>query len=124
MKFKFLFSLLLGSALTMTAQGYKDGIEYYKADQLDNAKTILNRTLNDASTDKAEANYYLGAIALSQGDNAAAENYFNAGIAADPTNPFNYVGKGEMALKKGDEKAADSYFKDARNYGKKDALDL
>lgn len=121
MKFKFLFSLFLGSALTMSAQGYKDGIEYYKADQLENAKTILKRTLNDASTDKAEANYYLGAIALNQGENAAADTYFSAGIAANPENPFNYVGKGELALKSGNEKAADDFFKKARDYGKKDA---
>ncbi len=121
MKFKFLFSLFLGSALTVSAQGYKDGIEYYKADQLENAKTILKRTLNDASTDKAEANYYLGAIALNQGDNAAADTYFRAGIAANPENPFNYVGKGELALKSGNEKAADDFFKKARDYGKKDA---
>ncbi len=121
MKFKFLFSLFLGSALVMSAQGYKDGIEYYKADQLENAKTILTRTLNDASTDKAESNYYLGAIALNQGDNAAADAYFNAGIAANPENPFNYVGKGELALKNGNEKVADDFFKKARDYGKKNA---
>ena len=121
MKFKFLFSLFLGSALAMSAQGYKDGIEYYKADQLENAKTILTRTLNDASTDKSEANYYLGAIALNQGDKVAAESYFNAGIAANPANAFNYVGKGELALKAGNEKAADDFFKKARDYGKKDA---
>lgn len=121
MKFKFLFSLLLGSAITMSAQGYKDGIEYYKADQFENAKTILNRTLNDASTDKAEANYYLGAIALQQGEKSAADAYFNAGIAANPENPFNYVGKGEIALKNGNERAADDFFKKARDNGKKNA---
>ncbi len=121
MKLKFLFSLLLGGALTMSAQGYKDGIEYYKADQFENAKTILNRTLNDASTDKAEANYYLGAIALNNGDKADAEKYFDAGIAANPENPFNYVGKGEIALANGNEKAADDFFGKARDYGKKNA---
>ncbi|MBO4379654.1 MAG: hypothetical protein J5784_01480, partial [Muribaculaceae bacterium] len=61
MKIKVFFSLLLGSALALSAQGYKDGIEYYKADQYQNAKTILERTLNASSTDQAEANYYLGA---------------------------------------------------------------
>ena len=56
MKIKVFFSLLLGSALALSAQGYKDGIEYYKADQYQNAKTILERTLNASSTDQAEAN--------------------------------------------------------------------
>lgn len=105
----------------MSAQGYKDGIEYYKADQFANAKTILERTLNDASTDKSEAYYYLGEIALKNGDKVAAENSFNSGIAADATNAYNYVGKGALALLNGNEKAADDFFKKARDYGKKDA---
>ena len=33
MKIKFLLSLFLGSALSMSAQGYLDGVEYYRADQ-------------------------------------------------------------------------------------------
>ena len=70
MKFKFLLSLVLGAALSMSAQGYKDGIEYYKADQFENAKTILTRTLNDASTNQSEAYFYLGEIALRNGDKA------------------------------------------------------
>lgn len=38
MNFKFLLSLLCAGALTASAQGYKDGIEYYKADQYANAR--------------------------------------------------------------------------------------
>lgn len=64
MKFKFLLSVCLAGALTASAQGYKDGVEYFKADQFANAKTLLERNLNDASTDKAVAYYYLGAIAV------------------------------------------------------------
>ncbi len=103
----------------MSAQGYKDGIEYYKADQFENAKTILNRTIDDASTDKSEAYYYLGEIALRQGDKATAESNFQKGIAANPQNGFNYVGLGSLALLNGDEKGADDYFKQGRNYEKK-----
>ena len=55
MKIKLFLSLLLAGGLMASAQtqGYKDGIEYYKAGQYDNARTILERTLNDANTDKA-----------------------------------------------------------------------
>ena len=121
MKFKFLLSLVLGAALSMSAQGYKDGIEYYKADQFENAKTILTRTLNDASTDKSEAYYYLGEIALRNGDKATAESYFDKGIAVNAENPYNYVGKGAVALMNGNEKVADDFFGKARGYGKKNA---
>ncbi len=41
MKFKFLLSLCLAGALSVSAQGYKDGVEYFKADQFENAKTLL-----------------------------------------------------------------------------------
>ena len=49
MKFKLLLSLALGSALGMSAQqGFKDGVEYYRADQPEEAAIILQNTLNDA----------------------------------------------------------------------------
>ena len=78
MKFKLFLSLALAGGLLASAQtqGYKDGIEYYKAGQYDNARTILERTLNDASTDKALANYYLGQVALAKGEKDAAKAYF------------------------------------------------
>ena len=57
MKAKLITALLLSFAISAGAQGYKDGVEYYKAGQYDNAITILNRNLSDASTDKAMAYY-------------------------------------------------------------------
>ena len=92
MKIKFLLSLFLGSALSMSAQGYLDGVEYYRADQFSAAKTILERTLNDAGTDKATSYYYLGQVAIEDGDMATAKSCFEKGIAADEKNPYNYVG--------------------------------
>ena len=64
MKLKFLFSLFLAGALSASAQGYKDGVEYFKADQLSNAKTLLERNIGSTTNpeDKAIAYYYLGAI--------------------------------------------------------------
>ncbi len=52
MKIKFLLSLFVAGTLAVGAQtqGYKDGIEYYKAGQHDNARTILERTINDPAT--------------------------------------------------------------------------
>ena len=94
MKIKLFLSLLLAGSLFASAQsqGYKDGIEYYKAGQYDNAKVILTKTIGDASTDKALANYYLGQTNLAQGDKAAAKQCFDAGVAANPDCAYNYVG--------------------------------
>ncbi|MBD5163747.1 MAG: tetratricopeptide repeat protein [Bacteroidales bacterium] len=123
MKIKLLLSLILAGSLAVSAQtqGYKDGIEYYKAGQLGNAKTILDRTVNDASTDKSLANYYLGQVALEQNDKAAAKAYFEKGIAMDANNAYNYVGMGALDLLNGNADAAADNFKKATGLAKKNA---
>lgn len=136
MKFKFLLTLTLAgaAALSAMAQGYKDGVEYYKADRLADAEELLNRNLNNADTDKAEAYYYLGQIQLARYfggmrnhdadaikyKNEAAK-YFNDGVAANPENPFNYVGQGTIALINSNSKEAETLFKKAEKFNKKDA---
>jgi len=110
--------LIAGASLSSMAQGYKDGIEYYKVGQLDNAKELLERNLNAASTDKAEAYYYLGQIALKNGNLAEAKANFDKGVAANANFPYNYVGQGQLALM-GSAKAND-LFDAARKCTKKD----
>ena len=124
MKMKFLFSFCLAAALSASAQGYRDGIEYFKADQFDNAKEILERNLNDASTDKALAYYYLGEIALRDKDFNTAKADFDKGLAANPGSALNKVGLGSLALIQGDVKGAESLFDEAKKVNKKDAVVL
>ena len=121
MKRKFFFAslMLMGASLMINAQGYKDGIEYFKVDKLDNAKELLERNLNAASTDKAEAFYYLGQIALHQGKVADAAANFEKGIAANAMNPYNYVGQAAIALKNGGD--VKTLLDKARKLSKKDA---
>ena len=61
MKTKFFFAamLLACGSFALNAQGYKDGIDFYKIGKLDDAKELLERNLNNAETNKAEAYYYL-----------------------------------------------------------------
>lgn len=121
MKIKLILSMLVAGSLAAGAQsqGYKDGIEYYKAGQYDNAETILSRTINDPATDKAMASYYLGQTELAKGDKAAAKKYFDQGIAANAECPYNYVGLGALELQAGNKSAANDNFKLAQKYGKK-----
>ena len=123
MKFKFLFSLLLGAgALSAYAQGgYQDGIDYYNADRFEDAKEILLNTLNDGSTNKALSYFYLGSIELREKKTSAAKEYFEKGIAADANCGYNYVGLGQIALAAGDKKTAQDQFKQALKIGNKDA---
>ena len=124
MKIKSIFSLfLLGCAFVASAQsqGYKDGIDYYKAGQYANAKTILDKTINQPGTDKAVAYYYLGQTDLALGNKTAAKANFDKGVAADPENGYNYVGLGALDLLNGDASAADAQFKLAKKFAKKNA---
>lgn len=123
MKFKTLLSVILGGcAFTAMAQGgYQDGVDYYNADRFEQAKIILDNTLNDAATDKAVSYFYLGSIDLREGNTQAAKSNFDKGVAANPAYGYNYVGLGEIALKGGDKSAAEKLFKEAVATNKKDA---
>lgn len=122
MKFKSIITLVLaGCALFASAQsqGYKDGIDYYKAGQYGNAKTILTKTISQPSTDQAVAYYYLGQTEIALKNYDAAKANFDKGVAANPENGYNYVGLGALDLIKGDPAAADAQFKIAKKYAKK-----
>ena len=122
MKFKRILTLCLaGASLGAFAQTHVEGEEYYKADQLDNAKDLLLRSLNNAQTDKSVSDYYLGLIAIEEGKNAEAGNYFDQGVAANPDYAYNYVGQGLLKLIAGDKKGAEELFKIADKHSKKDA---
>lgn len=123
MKAKFLLAALLaGASIASVAQGYKDGIDFYKIGEYENAKTILDNNMATASN-KAEVYYYYGQIALSQKDKnvAEAKANFDKGVAANPKYPYNYVGQGAVALLNGNKGAAEDLFKAARKNSKKDA---
>lgn len=121
MKFKGILTLCLaGFAASAFAQTHVEGAEYYKADQIENARELLTRSLGNAGTDKSVSNYYLGLIALRDGKKDEAQKYFEAGIAANPQYGYNYVGNGTILLLAGNEKEAVKAFKEAEKYAKKD----
>ena len=113
-------ALIAGSALVSLAQTHKEGVEYYRADQLKNAKELLTRNYNNSGTDKAVSEYYLGLIALDENNVAQAKEHFDKGVSLNPEYAFNYVGLGEIALRNGDAKQAETFFKDAKKYAGKE----
>lgn len=112
---------MAGFALSAMAQTHVEGSEYYKADQFDNAKELLLRSLNNPGTDKAVSDYYLGLIALRDKNKTEAQKYFSEGISTNPEYPYNYVGMGTLQLMNGQEKEAEKSFKTAESKSKKDA---
>ena len=118
-------ALIAGSSFLSMAQTHKEGEEYYRADQFNNAKELLQRNYNNAGTDKSVSDYYLGLIALHEGKKSEASDYFSKGVSANPENPYNYVGQAQIALSNGDKKEAERLFKEAKSKVKKDAsLDI
>ncbi|MCH5227621.1 MAG: tetratricopeptide repeat protein [Muribaculaceae bacterium] len=113
-------ALIAGTSILSMAQTHVEGVEYYRADQLSNAKELLTRNYNNSGTDKAVSEYYLGLIALQNNNAAEAKQHFEKGIQINPEYAFNYVGMGEMALKAGQKQEADKYFKDAKKYAGKE----
>ncbi len=122
MKLRQLFTLCAaGAFLGVFAQSHVEGVEYYKADQFNNARELLERNYNNAGTDKAVSDFHLGLIALENGDRNKAAEYFNKGVANNPEYGFNYAGQGTIALLNGDAKEANRLFKLGESKAKKDA---
>ncbi|MGM9803205.1 MAG: tetratricopeptide repeat protein [Muribaculaceae bacterium] len=121
MKLKIFAILLLGGSLMSNAQGYQDGIEYFKVGKIDNAKELLDKNLNDPKTVKSEAYCYLGHIEAVKGNVSGARDYYNKGIAANAEDPFNYIALGALDLKANNPKAAEEQFKTALKFAKKNA---
>lgn len=119
---RFLTLMLAGAALSpVLAQTHVEGEEYYKADQFENAKDLLLRSLKNSQTDKAVSDYYLGMIAYENNKLSEAAKYFADGISANAGYAYNYVGEGLLKLKSGDLKGAEALFKEADKNSKKDA---
>lgn len=119
MKFRFLFSLMLGASLTAAAQGYQDGVDNYNANRSDIAKEILTNTLNNPGTDKAVSYYYLGCIDFAENNLAGAKANFDKGYQANPSYAYNLIGQGEVILKQGDKSSAEKLFDQAMKLDKK-----
>lgn len=116
----FLTICLAGASLSLFAQTHVEGVEYFQADQIENARDLLNRNLNNPGTDKAVAYYYLGRIAQENGKPSEAAKYFELGAQANPKYAYNYIGLGQLSLANGDFQVAKKNFKEAEGCDKKD----
>ena len=124
MKFFTALTLVVATVAAAFASDYKDGIEYFKAGQIDNAKTILVRTINDASTDKAEAYYYLGEIAFANKHYEEANKFYTQGYEMNPAYPYNLIGQGKVQLMSDPKEAAKTFRAATKGYKKKELAPL
>ena len=114
-------AIVAGFTVAGTVAGNNErGIDLYRAELYDAAKSFFLQQQNQSPQEQAENYYYLGQTyyALQEGDSAAY--YYAKAKGADAAYPFGYVGEGKLALLKGDTKAADASFKTAIGLAKKD----
>ena len=103
---KKLFLTIMLAILAVSVSAGNLGTDYFGIGAYPKAKVFFESEL---STNPVEANYYLGEIAFATGNKEEAIKYFNKGIAADPQDPFNRIGKGK-ALLKSNPKEAEALF--------------
>lgn len=108
---------LIVSSATTFAQTLTEGLQALDFEQFEKARTIFT-TLTQQEPTKGIYYYYLGQAQFNLYKNAEAGAAYNAGILADPTNPMNYAGLGELALN--DEKVDEAkvYFAKALSFSK------
>ncbi|NDW11100.1 lipopolysaccharide assembly protein LapB [Dysgonomonas sp. 520] len=114
MKRKFFLGTFLSILISTVSFAQNDlGKEYFYVKEYDAAKQIFEQQTT------AEAYYYLGEIALANGDQATAKSNFEKGLAANPEFVLNNVGLGKLILKS-DPKEAENVFSAAIKKNKKD----
>ncbi len=118
MKKKFLVLGILLLSLPIFAQDNAKGIEYYKAELYDFAKTFFEQQNSNKTELKAEKYYYLGLISIEE-KNDSAQLYFEMATTIAKKSPWGYIGKGYIALKDNNEEVAEAYLKKAYKYSKK-----
>lgn len=99
-----LLAMGLFTIVSVNAQDIRQAIDAIENEQYDEAKTMLG------SINTAESQYYLGDIAIKQGDVAAAKAAFQKGVQADDEFPLNYVGLGRLDLLSENTGAAQANF--------------
>lgn len=92
------------SLATLNGQDIQQAIDAIENEQYAQAKSVLS------SINTAESQYYLGDIALKEGDTEAAKAAFQKGIQADAKFPLNYVGLGRIDLLNQNTAAAQANF--------------
>lgn len=81
-----LIGMVLLFATTVFAQ-HNIGVDYFYLGEYDKAKAHL--TAEKAS---ANNNFFLGEIALAEGDTEKAKNFYTEGLTLDPTDALNQIG--------------------------------
>ena len=112
-----LFTILVLLSTALAAQT-NIGSSYYYLNDYQKAKQYFENELSK-NPNYANAYYYLGEIAFSEGNAEKAKDYYNKGLSIDPQNKYNQIGLAKLGLKI-NTKEAESTFASILKKDKKD----
>lgn len=118
-KIAFIVVLLVLFGGIVNAQSEKEGLSKIYQKEFAAAKQIFSNLLK-SDPKNATALYGMGEYYLNMGKIDSAKVFFQNGIEASSSNPYNYAGMGEISFLS-NQASAEEYFKTAIKKSKKDA---
>ncbi|MES2779458.1 MAG: tetratricopeptide repeat protein [Bacteroidota bacterium] len=109
--------LMAVSSIAAFAQTITDGLQALDFEQYEKARGIFT-TLTQQEPAVGANYYYLGQAQWNLYKENEARVAYTAGIAADPTNPMNYAGLGELALENEKTDEAKAHFDKALSFSR------
>lgn len=94
--------LILLNINMLLAQSTNIGTDYYRLGENGKAKEYFKKNFNSFP---AEANFYLGEIAFSEGDFKQAEEYYKQNLSINPENSYGQIGLAKLELKSNQKSA-------------------
>lgn len=113
---RYLLGSLLSFMISFPVFAQNPGADYLSLGELKLAKEYFTQNLGQSP---AESHYYLGEIAMAEGNTNEAKTQYDKGLAADPESALNAIGVAKLQLKT-NTKAAEDQLKDIQKKNKKD----
>lgn len=109
--------LMAVSTVAIYAQTLSEGLQALDFDQYEKARTIFTKLTQQEPANGSNF-YYLGQAQWRLYKPVEAKAAYEAGIAAQPTNPMNYAGLGALLLDDNKVTEANAQFQKALSFGK------
>lgn len=116
MNMKYLLSSLLGFIICISAMAQNNrGVDYFSLGEVKLAKEVFSKSIQQ---DPDLSYYYLGEIALKEGNTAEAKANYEKGLAANPAASYCSIGLNKLNYKS-DPKEMEKAMKDVQKENKK-----
>lgn len=121
MKMKYLFSSLLSFLICISAFAQNNrGVDYFSLGEMKLAKEVFEKSANQTPD---ESYYFLGEIALKEGNTTAARANYEKGVASNPESKYSAIGLAKVDYKS-NPKELEKVLKEIIKKNKKDRKEV